>query len=110
MERLFKDSNWRPGMIILGADSGFLRKIVGNSTAVDTRALLQLFLPLGYRVWTGDLANEITDALEPGSGRLQASAEELDAAGKRRGCGLYILHYGTPPESEWHTGLGCLEH
>lgn len=101
-------------MIVLEADSGFLQKIVGDSLfggmVVDTRALLQRFLPLGYRVWTGDLVVEITDSLQPNSGALQASAEELDAAGKRRGCGLYVLHYGAPPSHMWHTGLGCLEH
>lgn len=112
LERLFKDPTWRPGMIVLEADTGFLKKIVGAAGrgAVDTLTLLQRFLPLGYRVWTGDLEEEITGSLQPGSGKAQASAEALDAAGKMRGCGLYVLHFGQPPGGEWHTGLGCLEH
>jgi hypothetical protein len=99
-------------MIVLEAYSSFLKKIVGAAGrgAVDTRTLLQRFLPLGYRVWTGDLEEEITGSLQPDTGEAQASAEALDEAGKKRGCGVYILHYGLPPQGEWHAGLGCLEH
>ena len=103
-------------MIVLDAYTSFLQRIVGAAPAtggigpVDTRALLQRFLPLGYRVWTGDLEEDITESLQPGSGAEQASAEALDAAGKKRGCSLYILHHGPPPMTEWHTEQGCLEH
>ena len=102
-------------MIVLESFSEYLQKIVGaaeaaDGAAVSTRTLLQRFLPLGYRAWTGDLLEEITDALLPESGAQQASAEELDDAGQKRGCSLYILHHGPPPLGEWHTGLGCLKH
>lgn len=114
MRDLWEDKSWRPRLIVLEAFTPFMRALAGSvtqaGTPINTLTLLRQFLPLGYRVWTGDLKVDLTDGLHPDAPQPW-TYEELDAAGKARGCGLYVLHFGQIPTEQdlWSVKKGCLE-
>ena len=64
---------WLPGVIVLETITGFVRSVAGeraadpldgaHSVRVSSATMLMRFIPLGYRVWTGDMAEELTPQL-----------------------------------------------
>lgn len=115
-------AGWRPGVIVLETFNKLLLPTAGEraddpldgarGVKVSSAAMLLRFIPLGYRVWTGDMRAELTDRLRDALGAGEAErdrlGQELDAASVARECPLFVLalpEVPRPPTPE----NGCKE-
>ena len=107
---LWNRTGWRPRIISVESFSHYLRahsRINGVAAAIDTQALLQFFLPLGYSVWPCDLTRDLTHLVRPGSPDLKSGAELDKLAGDF--CNTWVLYHGAPPvgTADW-TATRCM--
>jgi FkbM family methyltransferase len=102
-------TGWRPSVIFIETSSKMASSTVGaraddpldgsQSVKVTTVAMLMRFLPLGYRVWTGDMAEELTQSLKIAHTELDRDSLSgiLDEAAVKRGCQVYLLALAEMP-------------
>jgi FkbM family methyltransferase len=96
-------AGWRPGVILIETSSKMASSTTGarandpldgsQNVKVSSVAMLQRFLPLGYRVWTGDMAEELTHSLKIALSELDKDSlsDILDAGAAKRGCHVFYL-------------------
>jgi FkbM family methyltransferase len=115
-------AGWRPGVIVLETFNKLLRSNVGEraddpldgaqQVKVSSATMLLRFIPLGYRVWTGDMREELTQrlrgALALGEDEKDKLGLELDAASVARECPLVVLALPEVPQPPVPVN-GCKE-